>query len=48
MARTSYREALRAAHRDAMQRDERVFVGRPSRASHEYRKNIVDQSLFLR
>ena len=26
MARTSYREALRAAHRDAMQRDERVFV----------------------
>lgn len=26
MARTSYREALRAAHRDAMQRDARVFV----------------------
>ena len=26
MARTTYREALRAAHRDAMQRDERVFV----------------------
>jgi pyruvate dehydrogenase E1 component beta subunit len=26
MARTSYREALRAAHRDALQRDPRVFV----------------------
>jgi pyruvate dehydrogenase E1 component beta subunit len=26
VARTSYREALRAAHRDAMQRDERVFL----------------------
>ena len=26
MARTSYREALRAAHREAMQRDARVFV----------------------
>jgi pyruvate dehydrogenase E1 component beta subunit len=26
MARTSYREALRAAHREALQRDERVFI----------------------
>ncbi|MDH5540985.1 MAG: alpha-ketoacid dehydrogenase subunit beta [Rhizobacter sp.] len=26
MARTSYRDALRAAHREALQRDERVFV----------------------
>jgi pyruvate dehydrogenase E1 component beta subunit len=26
MAKTSYREALRAAHREALQRDERVFI----------------------